>query len=282
MLESSCDLRNPWARWITGLLSGVFVLVLAAHSMSQTQALVQPARKELVLPTVLSTRRNSDASLLTILEGGKDELPEGPDAFAVFADGRLAINDPLNHRVAIYSQNGRFKSSIPTKYRPDAINIDDQGRLEIRDSTSNTWYLLALGGEQAVARESDDLQTDKVTLSSDRQNASVTITESGKRKTFLIAALPQPLASVEFIARDTPSTVVLAIEIVAAGDGLNVMTRVRRYRTDGVLISEISDVPNDYYIFPDTAFQVKNSVLYQLQPRKSGVQINIWRFPEDR
>lgn len=259
------------------------LLLLASPSLSQKKELTPPLRKHLELPSILtgSPEREHGDSLLTMNQGGNDELPEGPDAFAIFSDGRIAVNDPLRRRVLIYSSEGQFRSSLSTRCRADAVDVDSQGRLQVRDSTSNLWYLPSPKENQLVGHENDDPQTGDVTLSADRRQAVVRITQYGEAKTFSITDLPQPLASIQLIAHDTSLTVVLAIEVVGPGDGLKVITRVRRYGTNGAVLSEILDVPNDYYIFPTRAFRVNNSLLYQLEPRKSGVEINVWSLSEE-
>jgi hypothetical protein len=86
------------------------------------------------------------------------------------------------------------------------------------------------------------------------------------------------LLSLESVAddRDRGSFVALETSVPENNDAINVRKLVRRYSVTGVLLSESSPLPLDYYIQPVDEIRVRKGVIYQLMTTPTEVRINEW------
>jgi hypothetical protein len=87
------------------------------------------------------------------------------------------------------------------------------------------------------------------------------------------------LLSLESLATDPDRGTFVAMETTApqgGSDGINVRKTVRRYSPGGILLSETSAIPLDYYVLPVDELRVRNGIIYQLMTTRTEVRINEW------
>ena len=84
------------------------------------------------------------------------------------------------------------------------------------------------------------------------------------------------LLSIESLGTDSQGNTYVALEATTGGEQVNVCKYVRKYSVDGKVISEISDIPLDYYVGPVNELRVRKGVLYQMRTTPSELQMNEW------
>jgi hypothetical protein len=63
-------------------------------------------------------------------------LQEGPSSFAVFKDGWLDINDPLNHRIVLYDSLGIYKSKQKVDFSVIRLWLNEDEDLFLEKATT--------------------------------------------------------------------------------------------------------------------------------------------------
>lgn len=86
-----------------------------------------------------------------------------------------------------------------------------------------------------------------------------------------------PLASVVFIDTDGFGHIFVSVETFLSGPSINVNREIRKYGTDGELLTTIR-LGMNYYTFPRRDVVVdEDGTIYQLQPLKEGVKVLKWQ-----
>ena len=84
------------------------------------------------------------------------------------------------------------------------------------------------------------------------------------------------LLSLQGIALEPPGDAYIALESTAGGDSVDLNKVVRRYASNGNLLSETSNLPLDYVVRPTDEIRVRKGVIYQLMTTRSELQIIVW------
>src|SRR5271165_3213301 len=84
---------------------------------------------------------------LSVMRGGEDEAPQGPDGFDVRNDGSFLITDPLMGRLAQFSPEGKFLRAWPLGFAANSVTIRPDGAAEVKAAQSADVFLLDSNGE---------------------------------------------------------------------------------------------------------------------------------------
>lgn len=216
------------------------------------------------------------ASTLSVSAGGADELPEGPAAFDVFDDGSLLIADPLQKRLAIFDAQGKFLAELKIGFAADSLAITPNGLIQARQASTGDVLLFDRAGRSRPASEAALPPTGEARLLNDK---SATITRPSGAKGSLEVRFDKPglrLLSIENLATDSQGNIYVALEATAGGEQVDVSKYVRKYSLSGKVISEVSDIPLDYFVSPVNELRVRKGVLYQMMSTPTELQINEW------
>jgi len=220
----------------------------------------------------------ADAAKLTLFLGGQDELPEGPDGFDVAADGSFLITDPLRKRITVFDRNGRYLTEWQVGFAADSLTILSDSQVQVRDAKTGDVHLFDLQGKPAGGNPS----------TTEPAEARLTGQDSGIVNWRPVSGMPGGpmevkfqkaglrLLSVQGIVLEPPGDAYIAVESTAGGDSVDLNKVVRRYASNGALVSETTNLPLDYVVRPTDEIRVRKGVIYQLMTTKSELQINIW------
>ena len=218
------------------------------------------------------------ANALTVSAGGADERPEGPAAFDVFDDGSLLIADPLRKRLAVFDARGKFLAELKIGFAADSVQITPNGLIQARQASTGDIYLFDHAGHARPAGETAVPQPGEARLLSDK-SGTVMQTIHGATKGSLDVRFDKPgmrLLSIENLGIDSQGNTYVALEATSGGEQVDVSKYVRKYSADGKVVSEISDIPLDYYVGPVNELRVRRGVLYQMMTTPSELQMNEW------
>lgn len=79
----------------------------------------------------------SSPEAVGLIPGDEEQEPQGPDAIAVDALGRIYLLDVVNYRVQQYSAEGSLLRSIPLQIAGHALCVTDDGMLYVLDPFTN-------------------------------------------------------------------------------------------------------------------------------------------------
>jgi hypothetical protein len=259
----------------------LFVAMAACGGRSgptATMAADQPTTitRTVTLPVQI-TEPESAGSLpngtLAATSGGPDELPEGPNAFAVLANSGLAVSDPVRRRIAIFDNQGAFQREIPTVVAVDRLIADPSGSLLAHGATADDWRRFDPQGRAAPEPTSAPAEPPPARLAAPNQafataaghDIPIKYEEGGSR-----------LASVENLGSDPKGNIYVALEIGDAQESVQVRKIVRKYSPQGAQIAEIRDIPLDGEIRANDDLRLHGESVYQMVARKDRVRINMW------
>lgn len=89
----------------------------------------------------------SSSEAVGLVPGDNEQEPQGPEAIAVDALGRIYLLDVVNYRVQQYSGKGHLLRSIPLQIAGHALCVTDDGMLYVLDPFSNHIVQYTLQGE---------------------------------------------------------------------------------------------------------------------------------------
>src|SRR5262249_3363721 len=89
------------------------------------------------------------SNTLAVTAGAEDELPEGPNAFAVMPDGGFAVSDPVRKRIALFDAKGGYKGQVGTGFAVDRLSADARGGLTAHAARSDVWHRFDTQGRPA-------------------------------------------------------------------------------------------------------------------------------------
>lgn len=220
-----------------------------------------------------------DASL-TVSPGGKDELPDGPNGFDVFADGRVLITDPLARRVAVFDPNGKFLRSWPIGFAADSVKRVGDSSFLIRQANTGELHVFDSEGRERTGEKIPSQSEPRVQLNGPNRG---TVEINGRPLMVQFEKAQSRLVALEWLDTDASGNTYVALESTtgnadASEDTINLNKGVRRYGPDGKLVAEITDISLDYYIPPVDELRVGKGMVYQLFTTQSEVRINVWNM----
>jgi hypothetical protein len=235
----------------------------------------------------MGATRTSTASL-TIRPEDEEEPAEGPATFDVFDDGGFVVADPLANRLVTYDPRGQFRTTIGIGVPASKVSIVNAQTFAIEVASSGEDITFSVSGRKMPQHtETRSLQSDSapdVRLSGSHTGViswadtrDINDTRS-PTITVELGQTDQRLASLGIVDTHRSGDTFVALE---SGDsrGLNlesITLIVRRYDPNGNLVAQIPEIPNAYYVMPNTQFRVRQGVVYQLQPKRHEVLINVW------
>jgi len=226
---------------------------------------------------------NASPATLVISRGATDEPPEGPDGFDVLEDGSLLITDPLRSQISSFDSQGKFRKAWKIGFPADSVTVVANGRVLVREASTGRLHAFDAGGQSRPA-EGDTLPERAEARVQAGQNRG-TISRPSVDNTHggvLAIQVDKPgltLLSLQSLAIDQKGDTYVALETTASGpapEAISLNKYVRRYSSDGKLLSEIADIPLDYYVSPVDELRVHEGVVYQLQTTGSEVRVNVW------
>lgn len=280
------------------LLASSFVFTAACSTKTSTPPAAIPTK-----PSVIPLARSitiparvaadpavapSDAGILTMTEGGDDELPEGPTSFDVLPDGGFVIADPLRQRIAFYDSTGKFISDLLIYFSAERLRVLPDKSLSIVRYQTGERFIFGVdsSGRYAAPRLATDRDPDL-----DATDAGVVKLESGSLATvnarpgpgietapvaLRFEALGESMVSVRRLGTDARQRTYCAIEAAFPGQRVDVRKIIRKYSAQSESLVELMDIPLDYFVHPVDEFRIREGMVYQLMPKASEVRINIW------
>lgn len=293
MRRLNCDSRQEAAAIIfaRAMLRAVFVgcaLLLSALPAARSQP--EPSVRTIARARVihipfktLSAEKTNAAPLpintLLVSAGGPDELADGPSTFDVFDDGSFAIADPLRERLAVFDAKGKFLRELKVGFAIDSLTITASGAIQVRQANTGDTYLLDSQGRPRRAEAGAQPQGGEARLLNGQSATVQPLTPDGGHGRLLQIRFEKSglrLLSIESLATDHDGNTYVALEAAAGGEQIDVNKYVRKYSADGRLISEISDIPLDYFISPVNELRIRKGIVYQMMTTSSEIQINEW------
>jgi hypothetical protein len=220
----------------------------------------------------LNDAKSSDTLLVT--EGGTDELAEGPAAFDVFDDGSLLIADPLRKRLAVFSARGVYQRELKIGFAADDVTVTPGGLIQARDATSDEIHVFDREGNPRPQEKAAQPETGAAQLLKD--NTGTVTQPSGGALRVKFDKSDLRLLSIQSLATDAEGSAFVALEATAGGEDVDVSKYVQKYAANGKLVSEVVNLPLDYYVYPVNELRVRKRTLYQLRTTPSEIQINEW------
>jgi len=236
------------------------------------------------LPVLLLQAGFSDSDLnqrpeaLVVIAGGSDEPPQGPTGFELMGDGRYLVSDPVRKRVAVYDSSGAYQGEWRVGFPVESIAEDGKEvfRLHPSDSGGDRFFD-GQGKERSAPESTQEVQP----LSTRLAGPGLGILEgrkSGGPLNIPVDNNSLRLVSLQPLGSAANGAVYVALEVSPGGETLVIQKQVREYDAGGNVLTEVSDIPLNYDIFPADELKVRQGVLYQLAPYKSEIGINRWKL----
>ena len=205
-------------------------------------------------------------------------MPEGPAGFDVFADGNLLIADPLHKRLAVFSPEGRFLRELKVGIAVNNLTILANETIRVHEASTEDIYIFDFKGQPArsTAEPEPVGPGDEETHVFSGNSGSVPGPQGGRALKVEFSRPGMRLLSLERLTTDSAGNSYVALEAGKSGETIDVSKFVRKYSATGKLVSEVSDIPLDYYVTPINELRVRKGVLYQLRTTRSEVQVNEW------
>jgi hypothetical protein len=222
--------------------------------------------------------------ILSVTGGAAEELPLGPEGFDVLDDGGFVITDPLKKRIVFYESLGNYRDQLILNMAVNAVTLGYDSSLEVRKSNSGDIYVVDKNGLISLPENKTGLRS----YETDKGIAKILEVNRGiiSRPSNLDIKAPEleitfesdsaQMISLQHLETDSKANTYVALETTPGTDIITINKIIRKYGPDGNLISQIIDIPLDYYVYPTRGFRVKNGKVYQLYTRKEAVFINVW------
>jgi len=226
--------------------------------------------------------RGQDSTSMAIWPGATDELAEGPCGFDVLDDGSLLITDPISRRVLMYDAQGKFRRVWDVGFAPDSITVTSEGLVLVREASTGQIHVFDREGKARSGGEVKPPVQPQARVLTGKTGTVSSMSRSGLAGGSIAVRFDEPgseLLSLESLGTDPDRGTFVALEAAThekGDDAINVKKSVRRYALDGRLVSEISDIPLDYYVVPVDELRVHKGVVYQLMTTSTEVRINEW------
>ena len=225
-------------------------------------------------PSELDSQSRID--VLAIVAGGSDELPQGPGSFAVMDDGSYLVADPVRKRLAIYDSKGSYRSQWPIGFAAGSVSEITRGLYRVVDAQSSDEHVYDDQGRSVSAVPAAAQPPLEAMLTSPTQGV-ITGGQPGKQIKVILQSGTERLISLQPLSTGGNGAVYVAMEVGASGgESISVSKRVRKYSPGGELISEVTDIPLDYYLVPNDELRLDKDVLYQMAPSRTEIRMNSW------
>ena len=273
-----------------------FVPLLMATLMAGGQATGSPTEANIQVAPIIRVVRiplialsdemtadlATDFSGLAVSRGGVDETPEGPDSFDVNDNGSFLITNPLLGRLSQFSSEGRFQRSWPLGFAADSVNILPDKTVEVEEARTSTVYVLDQKGKLHPSMPRTSNASARITSPSTGVIAcGATSSDSCSQINVKVDRPGFTLLSLQLLGTGEDGSLYVALESTPGAkgeEGINVSKSVRRYSSDGKLLSQTDDIPLDYYVTPVDELRVHKGFVYQLMTTPSEVQLNVWNM----
>ncbi len=225
---------------------------------------------------------NADPATLTIAPGAADERPEGPDSFDVLDDGSLVVTDPIRNRIAVFDAQGKYRQSWKIGFAADSVTTVANGLTLVREARTGQLHAFGKDGRVSSAEHVSLPEAGVARLLSGNSGVVTPYSARNSQAGSIAVRFDRPgsaLISLEVLTTDTDANSYVALESTVGNteaDEINVNKYVRKYGVDGKLVSEVSDIPLDYYVTPVDELRVRRGIIYQLQTTDKEVRINVW------
>ena len=227
--------------------------------------------------------RGQDSTSMAIWPGATDELAEGPCGFDVLDDGSLLITDPISRRVSVYDAQGKFRRVWDVGFAPDSITVTSDGFVLVREASTGQIHVFDREGKSRPGVEAKAPVQPQARVLTGKTGTVSSMSRSGLAGGSIAVRFDEPgsaLLSLESLGTDPDRGTFVALEAATHekgdDDAIDVKKSVRRYALDGRLVSEISNIPLDYYVVPVDELRVHKGVVYQLMTTSTEVRINEW------
>lgn len=196
--------------------------------------------------------------ILKVVPHSGEEPAVGPDSFTVLDDGSVLISDPAQNRRARFSivdSHAKFESQTPLP-----------------------------GGDKIVAAGASDDVRDKARLVSETAGTVHRLFSDNSSSDLEVSFVDRQsrLVSLVSLGTDEMSYTYVVLEIAARSSVVEVRRLIRKYNRKGVIVAEISDVPQQQEVSPQPEFREKNGIVYQMVVSADGVLINRWDTRQNR
>jgi hypothetical protein len=228
--------------------------------------------------------KTTDSAILTVSPGAVEEQPEGPSSFDVLEDGSIVLSDPLRSRLAVFDALGKFRQSWKIGFAADSVTSLANGLILVREASSGQVHVFDKDGRSRLTERLSLPERPEAHLINGNSGTVMRPTAEGAAGGTLAIQFEKAgstLISIEFLATGSTGDTYVALESTTGGkeaDAINLNKYVRKYAADGSLISEIKDIPLDYYIPPVDELRVHKGMVYQLYTTESEVRINLWNM----
>lgn len=262
---------------VSGILIATLSLthVLIGQTGQETSVRTIPLSRTVRIPlTTMNPAARQDSNKLSVSEAGTDELPEGPAAFDVFEDGSLLIADPLNQRLALFSSRGDYQKEFKIGFAADDVTIMPGGLILVREASTGENHLIDREGSPRPQEGTAPPPPAEAKLLTEKTGAVMRPGGGLLQVRFEKAGLR--LLSIQSLATDQEGSTFVALEATSGGETVDVSKYVQKYAASGKLVSEVANIPLDYYVIPVDELKVRKGVLYQLRSTPSEIQINEW------
>ena len=208
--------------------------------------------------------------------GGTDELPNGPEGFDVLDEAGYLIADPLRRRIVVYDAQGAYRQEWKIGFGADSVTAMPAGLVQVREASTGEIFVFDREGKP---RQGGSAAPPAAVVARVLTPKTGTVARPTGQPGPLEVKFDKPglmLLSLEGLGTDSQGNTFVALEATGGGDDVNVNKYVRKYGPQGNLISEIADIPLDYFVHPVNELRVHNGRVYQLMTTNTEVRINIW------
>ncbi len=249
----------------------------------QTAPVASGTTRVIHLPSAIlgQARLDENRALLAIAPGSEDELPQGPQGFAVMPDGALVVADPLADRLVVFDEQGTFRRSLEIGFAADSIRLEDRGLLVRKAYTGEEYFIDPAGGtppeSRGRSRAVAGMERARM-LVPGRGVITPSPTRGLQQESFEVQLETGDLRliSLEYLGSDESGSHYVALEAAGGGDTIEVAKRLQKYTPDGHLVAEKIDVPNDYFVNPVDEFRLHRQAVFHLIPLRDEVRIEVW------
>lgn len=280
-------------------VAGVAALLLAAALFAREREAPsrdrEPKLQTYVSSTVLALSYGSERGQIGRTGGGSDELPRGPESFAL--DGQnVLILDTVNERAKEFTRAGTVVRDFAVGRGTDLLATRDGNFLVAVPTSQEVVKISGTAVERVHVGEA---------IESFRARATTTSTQSLSHRTSLYEVPPSRydaqfsddhggvvldaqtgesfpvhtdgrLGSINPLGVDDDGNVYVVIEELLPTQMPDVRRSVRKYSPDGVLRAVIT-IPIDNSTFPARDLLVDGSgAIYHLQPRAEQLLVEKW------
>lgn len=269
---------------------------LLAQERNRTSREVAPRPQNYVHSTVLAIRYGAAPDEVGQTTGRTDEMPIGPEGFAIDGDN-VVVLDTVNEHVKYFNREGTVVRDVKVgrgtdlvASGPEEFLVADPTSHEIVKITSSSVERIPVSQpiESFGARtptvgnariESTTVSSDETappaydTRLTDDHNGVIVSTKTGKS---LPLHTDAQLGSINLLGVDDGGNIYVVVEELLPAQTLDVRRTVRKFSSDGALQAVIT-IPIDNSTFPARDLLVDGAgTIYHMQPRAEHLLVEKW------